>query len=78
METYNWVNIGSRNGLVPDGTKPLPEPMLTYQMCSVALIWEQFHTAHECVIHTICLEIALLKLLHFPGDNESMCNAVRC
>ena len=23
------VNIGSGNGLVPDGTKPLPEPMLT-------------------------------------------------
>ena len=26
-----WVNIGSGNGLLPDGTKPLPEPMLTYQ-----------------------------------------------
>ena len=25
-----WVNIGSGNGLLPDGTKPLPEPMLTY------------------------------------------------
>ena len=24
-----YVNIGSGNGLVPDGTKPLPEPMLT-------------------------------------------------
>ena len=23
-----WVNIGSGNGLLPDGTKPLPEPML--------------------------------------------------
>ena len=22
-----WVNIGSRNGLLPDSTKPLPEPM---------------------------------------------------
>ena len=21
-----WVNIGSGNGLLPDGTKPLPEP----------------------------------------------------
>ena len=28
--TRNWVNIGSGNGLLPDGTKPLPEPMLTY------------------------------------------------
>ena len=26
-----WVTIGSGNGLLPDGTKPLPEPMLTYQ-----------------------------------------------
>ena len=24
------VNIGSDNGLLPDGTKPLHEPMLTY------------------------------------------------
>ena len=24
------VNIGSGNGLLPDGTKPLPEQMLTY------------------------------------------------
>ena len=25
-----YVNIGSGNGLLPDGTKPLPEPMVTY------------------------------------------------
>ena len=32
-----WVNIGSGNGLLPDGTKPLLEPVLTYhQICSVA------------------------------------------
>ena len=24
----DWVNISSVNDLVPDGTKPLPEPML--------------------------------------------------
>ena len=24
------VNIGSGNGLLPDGTKPLPKPMLIY------------------------------------------------
>ena len=24
------VNIGSGDGLLPDGTKPLPEPMLIY------------------------------------------------
>ena len=31
MATYSWVNIGSSNDLLHDGTKPLPEPMLTYQ-----------------------------------------------
>ena len=29
MATEIWVNISSGNGLLPDGTKPLPEPMLT-------------------------------------------------
>ena len=29
-ELHLWsVNIGSGNGLVPSGSKPLPEPMLT-------------------------------------------------
>ena len=26
---YIWVSIGLGSGLLPDGTKPLPEPMLT-------------------------------------------------
>ena len=30
LATLIWVNIGSGNGLLPDGTKPLPEPMLMY------------------------------------------------
>ena len=34
MTTYGdmdiYVNINSGNGLLPDSTKPLPEPMLTY------------------------------------------------
>ena len=29
MESQNFVNIGSGNGLLPDGTKPSEEPMLT-------------------------------------------------
>ena len=29
MVTYIWVNTGSGNGLLPDGTKPLPEAVLT-------------------------------------------------
>ena len=37
------VNIGSYNGLVPDDTKPILEPMLTYQWSPVPFIWERFH-----------------------------------
>ena len=29
LATENWVNIGSDNDLLSDGTKPLPAPMLT-------------------------------------------------
>ena len=29
MATEIFVNIGSGSRLLPDGTKPLPEPMLT-------------------------------------------------
>ena len=30
MATNNWANIGSGNYLLPNGTKQLPEPVLTY------------------------------------------------
>ena len=30
MATQIWVNIDSGNDLMPDGTKPLHEPVLTY------------------------------------------------
>ena len=30
MVSLTMVNIGSDNGLLPDGTKPLPEPILMY------------------------------------------------
>ena len=32
MATEIWVNAGSGNGLLRDGTKPLPEPMLTNEV----------------------------------------------
>ena len=34
MAAEIWVNIDSGNGLLPDSTKPLPEPMLTDQLTS--------------------------------------------
>ena len=45
-----WVNIGSGNGLLPDGTKPLPEPMLTdSQWSPVIFLLGQFHK--RCLNH---------------------------
>ena len=40
MAALIWVNIGSSNSLSPDGTEPLPEPMLTYHQvfCDIRLI----------------------------------------
>ena len=32
-----WVNIGPGNGLLPDGTKALPKPMLTYHQLGSAV-----------------------------------------
>ena len=44
MAIGNRVNIGPGNGLLPDGTKPLPETMLTYHQWSlVTITWAQFH-----------------------------------
>ena len=44
MMTQILVNTSPANGLKPDGTKPTPEPMLTYhQGGPVAFICGQFH-----------------------------------
>ena len=36
--------LGSGNGLLPDGTMPLRDPMVTYhQWGPMSFIWEPFH-----------------------------------
>ena len=35
------VNTGLGNGLLPDGSKPLPKPVLTYQQ--VSFTYDQFY-----------------------------------
>ena len=42
-----WVNIGSGNGLVPDGTKPLPEPVLIYHCLMIWYLHKQFHRSAQ-------------------------------
>ena len=40
MATKRWINISSGNGLLPNGTKQLSVPMLTYrQLGPVAFTW---------------------------------------
>ena len=67
-----WVNIGSGNGLLPDGTKPLPEPMLTdHQWSPVTFILGQFHK--RCLNHQSLKSVWKLRLKfhsNFPGANE--------
>ena len=42
-----WVNIGSGNGMVPSGTTPLPEPMLSYFYDTILTHWGR--VMHICV-----------------------------
>ena len=44
ITSWILVNIGLSNGLLPDGTKPLPEPILIYhQWERVTFTWGKFH-----------------------------------
>ena len=73
MATEIWVNIGSVNGLLPDGNKPLPEPMLTYrQYDPVAFIWGQFHQRSlKNKSLKLVLKITYPKFRsNLPGANE--------
>ena len=45
ISSWILVNIGLGNGLLPDGTKPLPEPVLiNHQWERLAFTWGQFHS----------------------------------
>ena len=43
MATKNWVNIVSGNSLLPDGTKPLPEPMLSNYVRPIGILQNLFN-----------------------------------
>ena len=73
MVTEIWINIGSGNGLLPDGTKPLPEPMLTdHQLSPVTFIFREIsQEMPQPSIAKICLKITYLNFhSNFPGVNE--------
>ena len=63
-DNIDRVKIGSNNGLVPDGTKPLPEPLLNYpQWGSVTITWWQFHKIPQPSIIKISLKITHLNFI---------------
>ena len=73
-----WVNIGSNNGLLADGTKPLLKPMLAYhQWCPIAFIHLKA-ISQEVFMNLICNmrpQITLLRLQpHLPGAKGLTCN----
>ena len=37
-DDYNLVTIGSANGLLPDGTKPIAEPKLTKSLSHIPML----------------------------------------
>ena len=63
MATEIWVNLDSGNGLLPDGTKPLPEPVMAYhQRWSVVFTESNFILNDFKVIEAIvyCVKILFL------------------
>ena len=65
------VNTGSGNGMLPDDTKSLPEPILTFhQQDPLAFIPILFTWIS---IPKFCLKFTYLKSQpHLPGDGELM------
>ena len=76
MATEIWVSIGSGNGLLPDGTKPLPEhaePMLTDHRLKSSDIHSRAMSQEmpQPSITKIHLKITYLEFhSNFPRANE--------
>ena len=73
METQNWVNTGSGNGLVPDGTKPFPE------QCWLSIsevLWHSpesnFQEMFKMSILDMSLEITHLQLELYLWGRDQM------
>ena len=71
--TEIWVNIGSGNGLVPDGIKPLPETNVDWSSVDSSDIHIRAISQEmpQPPITKICLKITYLKFRsNVPGANE--------
>ena len=66
--------------LLPDGTKPLPEPMLTYHQWShVVFTWEQFHwkwSSNQSLEHVAKYALAFATILMRDTESKYSLNKV--
>ena len=68
MVSHNLVNIGSGSELLPDGTNPLAEPMLT---CRLAFTWDVLTESARNINDRNVFENHTFKITAlFPGSNE--------
>ena len=68
-----WVDIGSDNSLLPDGTKPIPEPMLiTHQWSLVTFTWGKFHGIYAQDIYSLDTNLKIINLYLEPYSLRSM------
>ena len=69
---HNWVSTGSGDGMLPDDTKPLPEPVLTSSVTSIAIHLRANFTRNTC--HQSPKLASKLLIWNFtetsPGTNE--------
>ena len=76
MVTCNWVNIGSDNGLLYVGIKPLPEPLFTYHQLvrssdnRLKAVWQEI-PQQPIAEFSFVAEITFLKYhSNLTGDND--------
>ena len=78
MMKQKWVNIGSGNGLLPDGTKPLPKPLLNYH--HVVLRGIQLSPISQKVlmdfIQSIILVLKLPFKTHYHNEGQWIKNMI--
>ena len=58
-----WVNIGSSNGLLSDGIKPLPEPILTSQCVLLHVPQSKFAVSGQATCAQRCIMSLQITLL---------------
>ena len=69
--TQILVNMRSDNGLLPEGTKPLSDLMLTYHtQYSLAFIWEQSHRTYKLNLWHVFRDYTFKITATHPGVNE--------